>query len=91
MEKQVFSGQTADGQSDSYNHQGGKLFALVSGSFGGGTASLEVRYGDTWYSLGLTLTDSGYISEDLPSAQYRIDLTGATTPNLDAFMGSAEP
>jgi hypothetical protein len=55
----------------------------ATGTFGGGTATLQVSMdGTNWVSSGLTLTAAGKVDLTIPCKQARWNLAGATSPSL---------
>jgi len=93
--KKLFDGQSADGQSDSIEHTGGRRTAIITGDFGGGTVTIQISPdgGTTW----VTMTDQDGTDKEwtddatvtigpLDSCHMRFDLTGATNPDLDAWL-----
>jgi len=66
----------------------GLVSVLFSGSFGGGTASIEVYDGANWVPVSssspATLSAAGAISWQGSALGIRAKLTGSTSPNLNA-------
>jgi hypothetical protein len=82
----------ADGQSDSVAWSGGFGTVIVAGTWGGGTAKLQASpdNGTTWVDVGtdVTFTANGMGNFQLPpGVLLRLDLSGATNPDLDAWVG----
>ena len=79
---------TEDGVTAVVAWRGGRGTAAAYGTFGSGTATLEVSYdgGTTWFAVGsdTALTEDGHGNFELPSAvQLRWDLDGASTPDVE--------
>ena len=88
--QQVFTAQAANGQSAEVDHSGGKLDVIVAGTFGGGTATMQARYVGTatWVPLsnGVWTAPEVRVLETVRPCKLRFDLTGATTPSLNAWI-----
>lgn len=67
----------------------GKWAMFVKGTFGSGTVTMEFSPdgGTTWATTGAAKTADGMASADVPSGMLRLTLTGATSPNLNAWIG----
>jgi hypothetical protein len=68
----------------------GLISVLASGTFGGGTLSLEVFDGTNWVAVSgsnpATLTAPGTLTWQGSALGVRCKLTGATSPNLNATV-----
>lgn len=79
---------TADGTSPTFTARGYFNF-LVNGTFGGGTVSVQINNGDQgWVDLDDSILA---IEDDLEMLmhgvnQYRLNLTGSTSPDLDCVI-----
>lgn len=78
---------TADGQTPEVNWPGGTGTFAVYGTFGSGTAKLQVSLneGSTWLDVGTDteFTANGIGNYELPPGSLlRADLSGATDPDL---------
>lgn len=60
------------------------LRVYLGDTFGGGTATLQIRLSDgTWVSTGQTATAAGWLEFNIePGNRFRINLAGATAPSL---------
>ena len=60
-----------------------------SGTFGGGTATIEISldHGATWVSSGITMTAPGSKVLTAPATQVRVTLSGATAPSVKCACG----
>ena len=78
----------ADGETTEWEYQGGVGWISCAGTFGGGTATLQIRVDATlWITTGTTFTADGIARIDLPKGvQMRVSLAGATSPDLDTYM-----
>lgn len=91
MKAQVFSADpaVANGNSGVFVSNGRKALLVASGTFGGGTITVKVQQNatPTYLSTGQTLTASGILVIDLPrGAPYRFELSGSTTPSIEACV-----
>jgi hypothetical protein len=90
MLQQVFTAKTSNGQSLEVDHGGGEIEVVVYGTFGGGTATLQAKYADTatWVpvSNGAWTTAEMRLLKTIRPCKLRLDLTGATSPSLNAWM-----
>lgn len=82
---------SANGNSTAVKHPGGELFCGFAGTFGGGSASIQVSFdeGTTWISLGADATKTSaavFSATSLPDCYVRVSLTGATSPTLSYFL-----
>lgn len=82
---------TANGSVGPVSSGKGKAHIVASGSFGGGTLTLEVSPdgGTTWVATTSTLTAAGVIVAEVPSfaaARVRATLGSSTTPNLNVWL-----
>lgn len=71
----------------------GEYVFSASGTFGGGTVSLDYRpeSGADWVPLtDLALTGAGAALIKLAKGEVRVTITGATGPSIDADIGSVE-
>jgi hypothetical protein len=91
----LFDGVTADGNSaalalDRAHGGGGRAFTLIAtGTWGGGTITLQLSPdgGTTWVSTSYTLSANGeQHGTDMIATHARLNLAGATTPDLDAWL-----
>jgi hypothetical protein len=90
--QKIFDGQAADGSSTARNWHGGYGTVVVAGTFGGGTVTLNASPdgGTTWVQVGYDarFTADGMANFQLPGGmQLRLTLSGATNPDLDAWIG----
>lgn len=86
--KTIFSAQTTNGNSTTFNAIGDLnssapvySFLTIYGTFGGATITLKYQAADgNWYTTGdVSITDScAYFIEISVNVPYRLDLTGAT-------------
>lgn len=86
--KTIFSAQTANGNSTTFNAIGDLnnstpiySFLTIYGTFGGATVTLQYQAADgNWYTTGdVSITDScAYFIEISVNVAYRLNLTGAT-------------
>lgn len=90
--EQLFTGQTANGSSASYNSgdTDKPVLAVVEGTWDTATMTLEISPdgGTTWVTTGQTLTANGVMTFNAPNClPYRLTLSsvGAGT-NLDAWI-----
>jgi len=79
---------TADGPTSEIIWRGGPGTFAGTGTFGGGTLTMEVSYdaGTTWVAAGVetTLTADGHANFDLPQGVLvRGNLVGSTAPDID--------
>lgn len=76
-------------------HTGGEFFAAISGTWGGGTATLEISYdqGVTFVTLGTDAvkTADATFRVQAPDCQLRFTLTGATSPSLKWSLSKRVP
>ena len=81
---------TSSGASPAVDFAGGNAAVIVAGTFGGGTAQLQILAPDntTWVPLGspTSFTANGIAGFTAPAGKLRINLTGATTPSLAAWV-----
>jgi hypothetical protein len=81
-------GQTALGRIGAIKRAGGGISTLIaSGGFGGGTLSVEVSFDGTTYvplSPAVALTAAGAISWEARAPFHQLDMTGSTTPTVEA-------
>lgn len=89
--KKLLAAVSADGQSAAYQHGGGKLHLFAKGTFGGGTVTVQAcpdktSGSEVWVNTTATLTANGHVSIDLPPCFVRLDLSGSTTPSLNAWV-----
>lgn len=80
---------SANGAGDPASWTGGNGLYSVTGSFGGGTCTLEYSLdGTTFQSVGSdgALTAAGGVGFWLPPCAIRANLTGATGPSLTAIV-----
>ena len=81
---------TADGSTDSFHINPGESIHAY-GDFGGGTLTLELSIGASWYTLtdydGSTATfsvaDDATAGFDFRLSNVRLTLSGATSPDID--------
>lgn len=90
---QVFTGQAADGVSQSFKYDGGgkALNVYLSNNLGGGTVTLEALLpdGSAWVSLpGISLTGAGLhvVLERAAPFIGRLRLSGSTSASLDGWV-----
>ena len=88
---QLFTAQTADGNSQAIRWPGGEGTYNAEGTFGGGTATLQFSPdgGTTWKSCGsdAELSSDGAANFKLPVGYHlRVSLSGASGANLDAWV-----
>lgn len=73
-----------------YGHPGGRVMFAAQGTFGSGTAALQFSLdeGTTWTSIGgdASITASGAGGAELPPCLVRVNLSGATSPDLDIVI-----
>lgn len=73
-----------------YGHPGGRVVYAVQGTFGSGTTVLQFSLdeGATWSSAGAatSLTSDGGAGAELPPCLIRVNLSGATSPDLDIVI-----
>lgn len=90
MLQQIFTGQTSNAQSLEVDHQGGEVEVVLAGTFGGGTATLQAKYADTatWVPVsgGAWTAAEMRILKTVRKCKLRLDLTGATAANLNAWI-----
>jgi hypothetical protein len=85
---------SADGQSAEATWGGGEGIFSAYGTFGGGTAKLQVEFENsgTWLDVdtsNLSFTSDGHGSFTLPEGvQLRVDLSESTSPSISVFIGS---
>lgn len=83
---------SADGSSSIARKVGGRIGMLVAGTFGSGTAALNISYdnGTTWApASGASLTAAGMVVFEVPKSEpcdVKIILTGATGPSLSYWI-----
>lgn len=91
-EIKVFDGQSANGTSTLFsNFTGttGRVHVYVSGDLGGGTINVEARLPDesAWVAVdGGEITGTGLFILESSYFVGRLNLTGATTPSVDAWV-----
>ena len=87
---------TADGQTNWFEHAGGRLGLSLQKTFGGGTAVLQASFDEgttvgtvTDIVTGNTITVAAGTNNrpylgviEAPAGWYRFDLSGSTSPNL---------
>lgn len=80
----------ANGSSRPMEFLGGAGTLFVTGTFGGGTATLEILAPDgvTWLTVGAgtTLTTAGAAGFTAPVRPIRVTLAGATAPSIQAWV-----
>jgi hypothetical protein len=87
----IFDGQTTNGNSLEFTTNG-RPFIKVKGTFGGGTIALQAKttHADDAFSNTGTdeefTADAAFSPEHKQTVVYRLTLTGATSPNIDAFV-----
>ena len=91
--KKLFAARTTDGQSAAHQHSGGKLHLFGQGTFGSGTITVQACTDKTsgsevYVPTAATLTADGHVSVDLPPCFVRLDLTGSTAANVNAWVAS---
>ena len=90
----IFDGQTTDGASTEINNLGDKARVKVSGTFGGGTVNLQIKakdaaFSDTFSNTGDSFTEDASFNIEgnyNSSYVYRLNLTGSTGANIDAYV-----
>lgn len=90
---EVFHNFTADGNSSAIEWAGGQGHFAVFGTFSSGTAKLqysligdeEAGYKDV-DTTDLSFTADGHGNFTLPPCHLRVNLSSATTPDLDVFL-----
>ena len=84
MTTQLFTAQTADGQSATLNWPGGFGTFVVAGTFNSTTTKLQMSPdgGTTWVNVGTDaiFTAAGIVNFQLPVCALRADLAGTTSP-----------
>jgi hypothetical protein len=89
--RKYFDGRTADGDSDAHGWYGGYGVVIVTGTFGAGTAKLQVSAnGADWADVNLEtkFTANGCGTFKLPANLWlRLNLSGSTDPDLDGWVG----
>jgi len=84
---------SADGQSTARSTIG-KIRVYCSGTFGGGSAQVQLQDpDDTWLDVDTALTAAGDVIIDIPPGvqnRVRVDLSGATGPTLEVWVQSAD-
>lgn len=95
--KKVFTNQAANGVSDTFRFLGnlnGKdsLILIVKGNLGGGSITIQANDPDnTWNTIdGISITAEGVYPLDLPSIAGRLELLGATTPDVTVWVGNSK-
>ena len=72
------------------NYEGGNGSFFVVGTFGGGTAKLQIQApdGSTWLDVGAgtTLTTSGIGGFTLPTGRLRLSLSGSAAPSIKSWV-----
>jgi hypothetical protein len=96
---QLFTGVTADGQSAEFTFKGGWGLLLAAGTWGSGTITVQISPdgGTTWAALSdilgtgsAALTANGSVAFIAPPGQLRLDLSGSSGADLDAWVDHAE-
>ncbi len=92
---QVFTNQSADGSSLEFTMNGIGL-VHIGGTFGGGTATIEVKVVDSTNSINSDFvaaggtnaytTPIGVFMTGIKNVSYRITLSGSTAPTLNAYV-----
>lgn len=81
---------SADGSTPSYPWVGGLGTFAVAGTFGSGTVKLQASLdnGTTWIDVGtdVTFTATGMANFHLPVCHVRVNLSGATSPNISTWL-----
>lgn len=77
---------TANATGDTYTFSGGSLWVQVSGTWGSGTLALQIDVGN-----GMNTEYTWVEAEEmrlftLPSCSWRLVLSGATSPDIDAVV-----
>lgn len=93
----LFNAQAANGSSATFSVKGdatdGRNMELfVTGTFGAGTAQLQQSPdgGTNWFSVGTAVTAAGrQVVTVYPGSILRLNLTGATSPNLNAWISNS--
>lgn len=87
---QLFTGQSTNAASSTtVLSSGGFMSLLASGTFGGGTLTVQAspNGGTTWIDTTATLTAAGIVNFVAGAGVLvRLNLTGATAPNLNAWV-----
>lgn len=93
----LFNGQATNGNSVTFNPKsyvpdgGLNMELFVTGTFGGGSAQLQQSPdgGTTWFNVDTPLTAAGrQVVTVFSPIQLRLALTGATSPNLNAWISN---
>jgi hypothetical protein len=87
---------TADGSTTPVFFKGGDLYASCGGTFGSGTITLEVAYGNSqapvtpYVSVGAdgTKTAAATFTAVLPECWVRWTLSGSTTPSITTVLAT---
>lgn len=83
----------ADGQTAEFSASHNEMVLVIEGTFGGGTASIQIEgTAGNW----VTMTDGTGTSDFSrrvfsANAQVRVDLSGATSPDLNVVAYNAKP
>lgn len=85
----LFNAQAANANSQAFPSAGDYITLIASGTFGGGTITVQVSpdNGTTWISTSATLTAAGvtnFIGGE--GLLFRLALTGATNPSISAWV-----
>ena len=87
---QLFTGQSANGNSSNLTWSGGFGTFVVEGTWGSATAKLQMSpdNGTTWIDVGsdATLTADGMVNFQIAPCLLRVNLSGVTTTSLDAWV-----
>lgn len=90
MFTQVFTTQTSDANSSTVAFNGGQLEIVVSGTFGGGTVTLEANYPDVnaWVAVadGSWTESEVKLLELIRPCSLRLVLAGSSGASLDAWI-----
>ena len=89
--KQLFDGQSADGNSVTMSIAKTGTYAMhADGTFGGGTIQVQLAADDTWTAVGSGLTADGRETFTAVAGEtLRLNLNGSTAPDLDAYIVGA--
>lgn len=86
---QLFAGQGDNGDSESVQVRAGEHIIMGGGTFGGGTLAAEFSPdgGTTWVVVA-SMTAQGSVAFKVPPGRIRAALSGATTPDLNAWTAA---
>lgn len=89
----LLDGQNADGNSEVFDWPGGVGIVVGAGTFDSGTLSVQFspNNGTTWVASEATLTANGRSRFELPPCKIRLNLTGSTSPDLNAWIAKVTP